>query len=1130
MTTITNWITDLVSTVSHLPGQASAEWLVDWTLRTGGLFAAGLAAVFWLRRRASAELRHHILFAVLVAAIALPLVALVEYRVPVSPAPLPLPLGDNVLESLPAHAAEPAVASPEVPQTTVETGPVEEPALEIMDTDVEGTGIRFPSLAQWSPPGWLAIVWAGGVVVLSGYTLLSRLLLIRIKRRATPLTKAAWLEELNTLKTQLGIRREVKLYCFAEEQRIPPLTGGTARPWIGLPARCPEWSEARRREVLTHELAHIRRNDCLTEILCQAACALQWWNPLVWWAVARLRAERENACDDIVLLEGTSGVDYAETILNACREVRRPFLLATAPGMAEGSRLETRLKRILDRTIAREPGLRHRTSAALILLPFIVSLPLAWFGWAAERKPAEPLSPDQAIVTGVVVSETGEPVSGIRIYETGHYHQETVTDKEGNFIFPLPGASTIYKGFIASNDDKSLMSFWLMEDNDPAALTAKAVVRFTLSPSQQVTATVLDLSDQPVVGATVGAISQYKVMDVAETGPEGTAVLHIPAAAKVSHLFAQKAGLGLDYYECYRTKPWKDLTPLPDKVDLRLDGAAVVKLRVLDPNGEPLPGIEIAPWYIQKPGKKYDLNFAMTHPLTGTKRVTDAKGVATFDYLPESVVNGVALTYTGQEYFQPVDARWNPSSSGAILETTLYPQVPLEGVVVRAADGKPAPGILLQIEGRGNTSQYYRGRVRTDAKGRFSAKVYPEQSYLIAVTDPTWAAKSIQGLAVHEGDVVDGLRLEIGPGTLLHGVTRAIDETPLPHHIVTVVEQGAKIDPNKLKQYSDPPEGAHREQLVRWTESDENGRYEIRLGPGEYEIGGSFDERFLPLTVAGEAEIQRDTTFAGEAEPESLPLKFARVEREPSDMTSPMILEDSNGNSLPVNVRNNAILTQRHLSGAELKMNGEQASIVLTLTETGATRLRQATEALQGEPIAIVIDGVLVSAPVVHGTLGSPVSISGNFSREWAERVVSQLNAAARAKEKTAHFEPHPETRTRQMAHGQAEFYIEESPLVGGHMQLAEWGGRTGVGFSISDKPDNLNPYGLWSEYMGTQGDVDFHRVKVTLPETEEKGESFETEIAYRGEDLVIWEGDKYCIGIRPVAVGEKRRQIAGGR
>ena len=114
------------------------------------------------------------------------------------------------------------------------------------------------------------------------------------------------------------------------------------------------------RVVLLHELAHIRRRDCLVHCLAQAALALHWCNPMMWMALARLRAERERACDDLVLVAGTRGSDYAEHLLDIARQFRRQRMGVAAVAMARPSELEGRLLAILDPLRSRRPTDRAR--------------------------------------------------------------------------------------------------------------------------------------------------------------------------------------------------------------------------------------------------------------------------------------------------------------------------------------------------------------------------------------------------------------------------------------------------------------------------------------------------------------------------------------------------------------------------------------------------------------------------------------------------------------------------------------------------------------------------------------------------------------------------------------------------
>ena len=71
-----------------------------------------------------------------------------------------------------------------------------------------------------------------------------------------------------------------------------------------VPGHCRHWTEDRRRAVMLHELAHVARYDCLTQMLAGCRVRVYWFHPAAWWVARRLRIERELACDDRVIAAG----------------------------------------------------------------------------------------------------------------------------------------------------------------------------------------------------------------------------------------------------------------------------------------------------------------------------------------------------------------------------------------------------------------------------------------------------------------------------------------------------------------------------------------------------------------------------------------------------------------------------------------------------------------------------------------------------------------------------------------------------------------------------------------------------------------------------------------------------------
>jgi hypothetical protein len=118
-----------------------------------------------------------------------------------------------------------------------------------------------------------------------------------------------------------------------------PVVWGVRNIRLLLPVAAREWSDDQLRSVLLYELAHIKRRDTMTQLLAQFACALYWFNPLVWFAAWRRHVEREQACDDLVLCNGVAASAYAEHLLNvATRLTSSPWT------QGEEHRLNTPLK------------------------------------------------------------------------------------------------------------------------------------------------------------------------------------------------------------------------------------------------------------------------------------------------------------------------------------------------------------------------------------------------------------------------------------------------------------------------------------------------------------------------------------------------------------------------------------------------------------------------------------------------------------------------------------------------------------------------------------------------------------------------------------------------------------------
>jgi TonB family protein len=217
----------------------------------------------------------------------------------------------------------------------------------------------------------IALFWAVGSAISFAKMVLAWLAVARIRRKARPFP---------------GISIE-GVPVFECGRGAMPMTFGLLRPAIFLPSDAARWTAERRRMVLSHELAHVRRRDAATHLLARFALSLYWWNPLAWLAWRQFVRERERAADDMVLRAGARPSDYASHLLEIARAIEAgPAIGWAAVAMlpiggwkrARRSQLEGRLLAILDAEVNRRAPRRAAgwiaVSATIVLIAPLAAL------------------------------------------------------------------------------------------------------------------------------------------------------------------------------------------------------------------------------------------------------------------------------------------------------------------------------------------------------------------------------------------------------------------------------------------------------------------------------------------------------------------------------------------------------------------------------------------------------------------------------------------------------------------------------------------------------------------------------------------------------------------------------------
>jgi beta-lactamase regulating signal transducer with metallopeptidase domain len=247
-----------------------------------------------------------------------------------------------------------------------QTSPAQPPDEVGAPNTVGSTTVPSAAVARLGRANAIALgVWIAGSVAVLARLLFGFLGIWWIARRAKPVVDPQLLELTRDLSDDIGLTTPVRL--LISNRSITPMTWGITWPAVLLPSDAAEWSDTRLRMILLHELAHVKRRDCLVQFVVWVACSLYWMNPLVWMAVRKMTIERERACDDIVLDSGFLGSDYAEHLLDIAKSLRAaPLSALTTVAMAHRSHFETRLLAILDPRLHRAAWGRVASTAFAI--------------------------------------------------------------------------------------------------------------------------------------------------------------------------------------------------------------------------------------------------------------------------------------------------------------------------------------------------------------------------------------------------------------------------------------------------------------------------------------------------------------------------------------------------------------------------------------------------------------------------------------------------------------------------------------------------------------------------------------------------------------------------------------------
>ena len=232
----------------------------------------------------------------------------------------------------------------------------------------------------------LLAMYVAGLCILSIRLFNSYIQTIRLKNTSRLHTVDTWQQLAEALCGRIGLVKKIRL--FLSETIDVPMTIGAIRPVILIPLAAvnslsPEQMEA----VLLHELSHIRRQDYLLNLIQSCIETVLFFNPFVLLIAQYIRKERENCCDEIVILHAPPH-DYAQALVSLEEARTRRYRLALTAVNKE-PHLFNRIKKIMEMKKKNIIPLHQKLAA--LLLAGIGLCSVAWISPNTSKKNNDPV-------------------------------------------------------------------------------------------------------------------------------------------------------------------------------------------------------------------------------------------------------------------------------------------------------------------------------------------------------------------------------------------------------------------------------------------------------------------------------------------------------------------------------------------------------------------------------------------------------------------------------------------------------------------------------------------------------------------------------------------------------------------
>ena len=286
-------------------------------------------------------------------------------------------------------------------------------------TSASDSALSFSYLNNYL--AWIVGFYLLGIVWFTMRLLYNYFQTNHLKTSGLTALEVSWQQRIIQLADKINIHKKVRTY-FSQHVDTPMMIG-FFKPVILLPlATMNHLSVQQFEAILLHELAHIRRNDYLLNLLQSVVDTILFFNPFTWWITENIRNEREKCCDEMVL-QLSDPYHYARALLALEEPLVNHALVMTAVG--KHSQLLHRIKNIMEMKDNRI-NLRQKFIALMVIA--IATVSVAWLS------PGESKANSQT--SNQILGPRNSP--GVAVLTSNYFSIKSGADSVPKEIEPVP--------------------------------------------------------------------------------------------------------------------------------------------------------------------------------------------------------------------------------------------------------------------------------------------------------------------------------------------------------------------------------------------------------------------------------------------------------------------------------------------------------------------------------------------------------------------------------------------------------------------------------------------------------------------------------------------------------------------